>query len=154
MEVSLRILLLMPVLAILSAGAAHAASEPRTQAAVLAASDDWLAAERRGDVATLEQRLMPGYRDIAPDGRIHPRAALIAHAANLKTPSRVPASQLAAEIRKADPVVEKVVIAGDTALLSYHKPQTDPDAEVWSIDVFVYDHGRWRALVSTHTDHG
>ena len=36
--------------------------EPRTEAAVREASDDWLAAERRGDVAALDRRLMPEYR--------------------------------------------------------------------------------------------
>jgi hypothetical protein len=126
--------------------------EPRTEAAVLAASDDWLAAERRGDVAALDRRLMPEYQDITSSGEVHPRFALIAHAANLKDPSTVPAKQLAAEFRKANPVVEKVTIVRDTALLSYHS--TDPRAKdaVRSIDVFVYDHGRWRALISTHNN--
>lgn len=125
-------------------------TEPKTEAAVLAASDDWLAAERRGDVAALGRRLLPEYQDIASNGHVHPRSMLIAHAANLKDPSTVPAKQLAAEFRKAHPVVEKVIITGDTAVLSYHS--ADPQAEdaVRSIDVFVYDHGRWRALVSTH----
>jgi hypothetical protein len=126
--------------------------EPRTEAAVREASDDWLAAERRGDVAALDRRLMPEYQDITSSGQVHPRSALIAHAANLKDPSTVPAKQLAAEFRKAHPVVEKVIIARDTAVLSYHS--TDPQTEdaVRSIDVFVYDHGRWRALVSMHNN--
>ena len=124
--------------------------EPKTEAAVLAASDDWLAAERRGDIASLDRRLMPEYQAIESTGHVHPRSMLIAHAANLKDPSTVPAKQFAAEFRKAHPVVEKVIISGDTAVLSYHS--TDPRAEdqVRSVDVFVYDHGRWRALVSTH----
>ena len=127
--------------------------EPRTEAAVLAASDDWLAAERRGDVAALDRRLMPEYRDIEPNGRVHPRSALIAHTANLKDPSTVPAKQLAAEFRKAHPVVEKVIITGDTALLSYHSTDPQTTDDVRSIDVFVYNEGRWRALVSTHNTH-
>jgi hypothetical protein len=137
----------------LSATAIHAKDlqiEPKTDAAVLAASDDWLAAERRGDVAALEQRLMPEYQDILPNGHVHPRSALIAHAANLKDPSTVPAKQLAAEFRNAHPVVEKVIITGDTALLSYHSTDSQIEDEVRSIDVFVYNQGRWRALVSTH----
>src|ERR1700723_1535284 len=81
--------------------------EPRTEAAVLEASDDWLAAERRGDVAALDRRLMPQYQDIEPNGRVHPRAALIARAANLKDPSTVPAKQLAEAFRKAHPEIEK-----------------------------------------------
>jgi len=129
------------------------AAEPKTEAAVLAASDDWLAAEQRGDVAALDRRLMPEYRDIEPNGHVHPRSALIAHAANLKNPSSVPAMQLAADFRKAHPVIEKVIITGDTALLSYHS--TDPQLQdnVRSLDVFVYNDGRWRALVSTHNIH-
>lgn len=125
-------------------------AEPRTETAVLAASDDWLAAERRGDVAALDRRLMPEYRDIEPDGQVHPRALLIAHAANLKSPSTIPAKELAAEVRKAHPVIEKVIMVGDTAVLSYYSADPHTADEVRSIDVFVYDHGRWRALVSTH----
>ncbi len=141
---------ILAVLTALSATAVQAKDfqvEPKTEAAVLAASDDWLAAERRGDVAALDRRLMPEYQDIEPNGHVHPRSALIAHAANLKDPSTVPAKQLAAEFRKAHPVVERVIISGDTAVLSYHS--TDPR----SIDVFVYDQGRWRALFSTHNTH-
>lgn len=138
-----------------SASALYAGSvqdEPRTEAAVLAASDDWLAAERRGDVDALERRLMPQYRDIEPNGRVHPRSALINHAANLTNPSTVPAKQLAADFRKEHPVIEKVVITGDTALLSYSSLQQS-DNDVGSMDVFVYNEGRWRALVSTHNSH-
>jgi hypothetical protein len=124
--------------------------EPKTEAAVLAASDDWLAAERRGDVAALDRRLMLEYRDIEPNGHVHPRSALIAHTANLKDPSTVPAKQLAAEFRQAHPVIEKVIISGDTALLSYLSADSKTEGQVLSIDVFVYNQGRWRALVSTH----
>jgi len=127
--------------------------EPKTEAAVLAASDDWLAAERRGDIAALDRRLMPEYQDIAPNGHAHPRLALIAHAANLKEPSKVPVKQLAAEFRKAHPVIEKVIITGDTALISYYSTNPQSEDVVWSIDVFVYNHGRWQALVSMHNSH-
>jgi len=146
---------LMAVMAI-SAFPGHAAArgaEARNEAAVLTASDDWLAAERRGDVPALEQRLMPEYRDILPDGTVHPRSALINHAAMLKDPSTLPAKQLAAEFRKAHPVIEKVIIEGDTALLSYSSTDPQLSEQVRSLDVFVYDHGRWRALVSTHNSH-
>jgi len=139
-----------------SAFAVHAAgqrAEARNEAAVLTASDDWLAAERRGDVSTLEQRLMPEYRDILPDGTVHPRSALINHAATLKDPSTLPARQLAAEFRKAHPVIEKAIIEGDTALLSYYSTDPRLSEQVRSLDVFVYDHGRWRALVSTHNSY-
>lgn len=133
--------------------AAGFTAEPRTEAAVLRASDEWLAAERRGDVTTLEQRLMPEYRDILPDGTVHPRSALISHAATLQDPSTLPAAQLATEFRRAHPVIEKVVIEHETAVLSYYS--TDPQLadQVRSLDVFVYDHGRWRALVSTQNSH-
>jgi len=148
----------LPALVIISTCAttvqAHGThAEPRTEAAVLAASDDWLAAERRGDVAALDRRLMPQYQDIEPNGHVHPRSALINHATNMKDPSTVPAKQLAAEFRKAHPVVEKVVITGDTALLSYHSTDPQTTDDVRSIDIFVYDHGQWRALVSTHNSH-
>jgi hypothetical protein len=155
---------LLPVLALiaLSSTAAHAAPphaakplpEPRTEAAVLEASDDWLAAERRGDVATLDRRLMADYRDIGPNGRVHPRADLIRAVANLKTPSTVPPKQLAADFRKAHPAIEKVAIAGDTAVLSYYSADPQAAGDVLSVDVFVYDQGRWRALASVHQTHG
>ena len=144
---------ILALLATLSATAIRAKdfqAELKTDSAVLAASDDWLAAERRGDVAALEQRLMPDYRDIMPNGIVHPRSALISHTANLKDPSTVPAKQLAAEFRKAHPAIEKVIISGDTALINYLSADPQTEGEVLSIDVFVYDHGRWRALISTH----
>lgn len=146
----------LAVLTTLSATATRANDlqvEPKTEAAVLAASDDWLAAERRGDVAALDRRLMPEYRDVLPDGHVHPRSALIAHAANLKDPSTVPAKQLAAEFRRAHPVIEKVIITGNTAVVSYLSTDRQSEDQVRSIDVFVYDQGRWRALVSTHNTH-
>src|SRR5437660_1597037 len=80
-------------------------AEARTEAAVREASDDWLAAERRGDVAALDRRVMPEYRDIEPDGRAHFRPGMLAYAAHLKEPSTVPAKQLAAEFRKAHPAL-------------------------------------------------
>ncbi len=96
---------------------------------------------------------MPEYRDVLPDGHVHPRSALIAHAANLKDPSTVPAKQLAAEFRRAHPVIEKVIITGNTAVVSYLSTDRQSEDQVRSIDVFVYDQGRWRALVSTHNTH-
>ena len=103
----------------------------------------------------VRQEMGERYRNIARlwDGHIdglivtgtEPRAA------NLKDPSTVPAKQLAEAFRKAHPEIEKVVLTGDTALISYRAPETEE--EVSSVDVFVYDQGRWRALVSTHNSH-
>jgi hypothetical protein len=128
----------------------HAADrpEPKTEAAVLAADDDWLAAERRGDVAALDARLAPGYRDILPDGSVHLKAHMLEATANRKNKSTLPAKQLAAEFRAAHPIVEKVVILGDTAILTFHSVDPAKQAIVLSTDVFAYDHGKWRGMLS------
>ena len=148
--------LALAAVAAITAGAASAASpsaEPRTEAAVRDASDDWLAAAKRGDVAELDRRVMPEYRDIEPNGRIHFRPEQMARVAALKNPSTVPLKELAAEFRKAHPAIEKVVISGDTALLSYHAADPQASDDVLSMDVFVYNEGRWRALASIHLAH-
>src|ERR1700761_9359842 len=94
---------------------AQQASEPRTEAAVIAADNSWLAAELKGDVGFLDMLLMPGYRSISPDGSVHDKAAILASAGKA-TPGR------AAMIEKylADhPVDMKVITVGDTAVLTF-----------------------------------
>lgn len=52
-------MIILPALALtlVSAHGGVGTAEPHTEAAVLAADDDWLAAERRGDVQALAARL-------------------------------------------------------------------------------------------------
>lgn len=102
--------------------ASDAVVEPHTEAAVLAADDDWLAAELRGDLKALDARLMPTYRDVTPEGKIHTKQDLLAGVA--KHPDKVTTAplQAAADYRAQHPVVEHVLIEGDTALLQFESP--------------------------------
>ena len=124
--------------------------EPKTEGAVLAADDDWLAAERRGDVATLDARLAPGYRDVAPDGKVHLKADMLKAVARLQVKATDPAEKVAADFRAKHPIVEKVVIVGDTAVLSFHSVDPAQQDIVRSVDVFTYDRGMWRGMLSLH----
>lgn len=147
---SLRLIVAAPVLV---SGSAYAVShaEPKTEAAVLAADDEWLASERRGDVATLNNRLADSYEDIAPDGRSHPKARLLAATANLKTPATGTVAEVAAAFHKQHPTIEKVVIAGNTAILTFSASDPKLGPVVRAADVFTYKDGMWRAILSTHT---
>jgi Domain of unknown function (DUF4440) len=142
---------LTSVLALVAlATTAHAArpQEPKTEAAVLAADDDWLAAELRGDVAALDARLGPTYRDITSNGKVHVKAEMLDALGRLKSKATGPAAKVAADSRAAHPMVEKVVIVGDTAMLSFHSIEPAQQAAVRSVDVFVYEDGVWRAVLS------
>lgn len=128
--------------------ATETTAEPHTAAAVLAADDDWLAAELRGDVSALDARLMPSYRDVTPEGKVHTKSDLLGGVA--KHPNKVTTSpqQAAADFRAQHPVVEHVLIEGDTAILQFEK--TEGPGIILSVDVFVYEDGRWRGLYSAH----
>jgi hypothetical protein len=128
--------------------AADAVVEPHTEAAVLAADDDWLAAELRGDPKALDARLMPTYRDVSPEGRTRTKQDLLASAA--KHPNKVTTAppQAGADYRAQHPSVEHVLMEGDTAILQFESPKPGEQGIVRSIDVFVYKDGRWRGLYS------
>jgi Domain of unknown function (DUF4440) len=149
--------LFLPLIAIVfSAGAAHhayatdPAVEPHTEAAVLAADDDWLAAELRGDVSALDARLMPTYRDVTPEGNVHIKAQLLAGTAKRSNKVTTSPKQAAADFRAQHPVVEHVLIEGDTAILQFESVKPEDQGIIRSVDVFVYQDGRWRGLYSAH----
>jgi uncharacterized protein DUF4440 len=124
--------------------------EPHTEAAVLAADDDWLAAKLRGDLSALDARLMPSYRDVTPEGKVHTKQDLLAGVA--KHPNKVVTTplQAAADFRAQHPVVEHVLIEGDTAILQFESTKPEEQGVIRSVDVFVYRDGRWRGLYSSH----
>ena len=124
--------------------------EPHTEAAVLAADDDWLAAELRGDLAALDARLMPTYRDITEEGKVHTKQNLLAGAAKHPNKVTTPALQAAADFRAQHPVVEHVLIEGDTAILQFESSKPEEAGVIRSVDVFVYKDGHWRGLYSSH----
>jgi hypothetical protein len=56
--------------------ASQSVVEPHTEADVIAADYDWLAAELRGNLAALSARLMPTYRDVTLNGKVYTREDL------------------------------------------------------------------------------
>jgi hypothetical protein len=134
--------------------ASDAVVEPRTEAAVLAADDDWLAAELRGDLKALDARLMPTYRDVTPEGKVYTKQDLLAGVT--KHPDKVTTAplQAAADYRAQHPVVEHVLIEGDTALLQFESLKPEEQGVIRSVDVFVYKDGHWRGLYSAHNKVG
>lgn len=140
---------------VVAAGASQAAGafppEPRTDAGVLAADDDWLAAERRGDVAALNARLADGYEDVDPGGQVHPKSELLRWTAERKDKATGSVAEIAALFRGRNPMDLRVRIFGDTAILSFHS-KGPADAElVRSVDVFSYIRGRWMGVLSKHS---
>ena len=147
-----RLLALIAVCAPLSIAHAAARREQKTEAAVLAADDDWLTAERLGNVSALDARLADEYREVDPDGKVYPKSVLLASTA--RRPARATGSpaSVAAEFRKQHPLIEKVVIIGDTAILSFHSVDPATTNLVLSVDVFAYEHGMWRGVLSKQSN--
>lgn len=138
-----------------SAGASRAASldeTAHTAAAVKAVDQHWLDAELDGDTAYLQALLLPAYRSVDADGVVHPRRAIIAHAAQNRG-SDQQRHKIEAWI-SAHPSVQSVVLQGDTAVLSFYDPKLGPERGVRSADIFVYVGGHWRALYSQHAHPG
>lgn len=132
-----------------AARAADVDESARTEAAVIAVDQHWLEAELDGDTAWLDDLLLPEYRSVGADGTVHPKAAIIAHAAknrgNDQERRKVEAWQ------KAHPSGKAVVIHGNTAILSFYNPAKGAASDVRSSDIFVYVDGRWHALYSQHS---
>jgi hypothetical protein len=73
-------------------------------------------------------------------------ASVAKHPENVTTS----ALQAAADFRAQHPVVEHVLIEGDTALLQFESPKPEQQGVIRSVDVFVYSDGHWRGLYSAH----
>jgi hypothetical protein len=151
-----RLMLIIGILAFVATGshyilASDSVVEPHTEAAVLAADDDWLAAELRGDLNALSARLMPTYRDVTLNGKVYTRQDLLAHAAKRLDKVSTPPVQAAAEFRAQHPLVEHVLLEGDTAILQFESTKPDEQGLILSVDVFTYKDGRWRGLYSAHS---
>lgn len=119
-----------------------------TANAVKAVDQHWLNAELDGDSAFLQALLLPAYRSVGADGAVHPRQAILAHAASNRGSDKE-RRQVEAWL-KTHPSGQDVVIVGDTAILSFYDPALGPARGVRSADVFVYVDGHWRALYSQH----
>ena len=64
----------------LSACCSAARPQPKTAAAVIAADNGWDKAEKSGDVAYVDNLLLPDYRSVSADGSVHDKAAILANA--------------------------------------------------------------------------
>lgn len=149
----------MAWLAALTLGAGAAAAGPagsdetaRTEAAVIAVDQHWLDAELDGDTAWLNDMLLPEYRSVGADGVVHPKAAIVAHAAKNRGSDKQ-RHEVEAWL-KAHPSGKSVVIHGDTAILSFYDPAKGAASDVRSSDIFLYVDGHWHALYSQHSGPG
>jgi hypothetical protein len=127
--------LALPVFALAVAGAyTHTPSNADT---IRQVEQHWVEAEFRGDTAYLGRLLLPNYRTVGPSGT-HDRAAILARALqHAAAHDPVPSDDM--------PGFE-VQVVGATAIATFTQPDTSSSA-----DVFVLDHGSWRAFYSQHT---
>jgi hypothetical protein len=131
---------------------ASAKPQPKTAAAVIAADDGWEKAEESGDVAYVDNLLLPGYRSVSADGSVHDKAAILAN-----TKNNIGSPDHAAKVAKwqaAHPMDTAAVIQGDTAVVTFHLKPLGPEKGIMSSDIFVYRDGQWHAIYSQHTDAG
>ena len=135
---------------------ASPSSEPRNEAAILAANEGWNKAEASGDIAYLDALLLPEYRSISSDGSTHDKAAILAGARKTaSSPERAAAREVAAaKWRETHAHLSSVQITGDTAIRTSTMDGPDATKRVMSCDIYVYREGHWRALYSQHTEAG
>jgi hypothetical protein len=132
--------------------AVAARPQPKTAAAVIAADNGWDRAENTGDVAYVDNLLLPDYRSVSADGSVHSKADILAN-----TKSNVGSPEHAAKVAKwqaAHPMDTAAVIQGDTAIVTFHLKPLGPEKGIMSSDIFVYRDGEWHAIYSQHTDAG
>jgi hypothetical protein len=136
----------------LSALAASAKDQPKTEAAVIAADDGWEKAEEKGDVAYVDNLLLPDYRSVSADGSVHDKAAILAN-----TKKNIGSTEHATKVAQwlaAHPMETVALIQGDTAIVTFHLKPSGPGKGIMSSDIFVYRDGQWHAIYSQHTDAG
>ena len=137
----------------LSAFAAPSARpQPKTAAAVIAADEGWDKAENTGDVAYVDNLLLPDYRSVSADGSVHDKAYILANAKN-----NIGSPDHAAKVAKwqaAHPMDTAALIQGDTAIVTFHLKPLAAEKGIMSSDIFVYRDGEWHAIYSQHTDAG
>ena len=121
----------------------------RSAAAVMAVDQHWLEAETGGDTAWLEQMLLPAYRSVNNKGVATGKAGIVAHAARNRGSDK--ARKAVEAWLEAHPSKQRVMLQGDTAILTFYDAALGPERGVRSVDIFVYDGGRWHALYSQHS---
>jgi hypothetical protein len=132
---------------------ANQGPEAHTEAAVIADDDGWGKAEA-GDVAYVDNLLLPEYRSVNPDGSVHPKDAILGGVRKRANSPALAAAYTAdtAKWLAAHPYTTTVVIIGDTAILTFSPDIPGSSKPVSSCDIFVYREGHWRAIYSQHTD--
>ena len=120
-----------------TAAPAAAMGEPRTEAGVRHAEDLWSEAFITGDAAALEALLDPAYVSVNPVGVARPKAQIIGFAKDY-------AAKHPGEHAKPLAATSTIRIIGNTALVVHNAPGS------YSMDMFYYQGGRWRAWYSQH----
>ena len=135
-----------------SFSATNAKPDQKTEAAVIAADERWSQAEASGDVAYIDQLLLPDYRSVNPDGTVHNKSAILSSAKkSIGSNERAVAVE---KWRAQHPSGTSVVLHGDTAILTFYLKTLGPVKGIMSCDIFVYSGGHWHALYSQHSDAG
>jgi len=135
-----------------SAHAANGTPEPKNADAVIADDKAWGAAETRGDVAFVDQLLLPQYQTVGPAGIARGKDAVLA--ATRKHADNPGAAKTTEDWKASHPYRGDVVITGDTAVITWILTAPDKGEPVMSCDVFTYVDGRWKAIYSQHTTAG
>ena len=141
--------LMLPFTAV---AAASTKPEPKTAAAVIAADNGWEKAEETGDVAYVDNLLLPDYRSVNADGSVHDKAATLTN-----TKKNVGSPEHAAKVAQwvaAHPMETAALIQGDTAIVTFYLKPLGPQKGIMSSDIFVYRDGQWHAIYSQHTTAG
>jgi len=121
--------------------------EEHSAAAVIADDEGWAQAEIKGDVAYVDELLLPEYRSVRADGKVDDKGAILNHTRKA-SPER---AAMIAKWQDEHPMLKSATIIGDTAILTFTQKNGGDSKVVMSCDVFVYRDGRWRALYSQHT---
>jgi hypothetical protein len=132
--------------------ASSAKVQPKTAAAVIAADNGWDKAENTGDVAYVDNLLLPDYRSVSADGSVHDKAAILSNAK--KNIGSTDHATKVAKWQAAHPMGTLAMIQGDTAIVTFYLKPLGPEKGVMSSDIFVYRAGEWHAIYSQHTDAG
>jgi hypothetical protein len=141
---------LLGIVASYNSVAADAAGEAdKTEAAVLLVDQHWTDAEIHGDVAYVDQLLLPGYRTVNPDGIVKVKADILESAR--KNGQSDEMALKVAQYLKDHPMGKSVALVGDTAVITFYSEALGPQKGLLSCDVFVYMDGKWHALYSQHT---
>lgn len=141
----------MKILTLIAAGAALASSsfaadcpknQPKTEAALVQAEENWAAALNRKDADAVACLLGEEFEDADVDGSLHHRSETLEH-----IPHRKPGTNHLSELRAH--------IEGDSGFTRGLATLVDETGKVKArvrfTDVFVYRDGRWQALAGQET---